>query len=56
MIVEDGKAEAQCHFCNKEYHFYNRRTSRIAKRGPKIIKEGGSMDATFFFSSVLRLK
>ena len=21
MIVEDGKADAQCHFCNKEYHF-----------------------------------
>ena len=21
MIVTDGKAEAQCHFCNETYHF-----------------------------------
>ena len=31
MIETDGKAEAQCHFCNEKYHFSKEDLEELAE-------------------------
>lgn len=35
MIEEDGKAEAQCHFCNEKYHFSKEELEDLSKEANK---------------------
>lgn len=35
MIEEDGKADAQCHFCNEDYHFTKEELEELYERATK---------------------